>query len=42
MEIKTFNFGKFEISLSQDDPEAVFSFSSQRGHKGTVYRRYEF
>ena len=42
MEIKTFNFGSFQLLQSAEDPEAIFEFTSQRGHKGTVYRRYEF
>jgi hypothetical protein len=42
MEVKTFNFGEFDLNQSHEDPEAIFSFESKRGHCGTVYRRYEF
>lgn len=40
MEVKTFNFGRFSLNQSHEDPDAIFSFESDRGHNGTVYRRY--
>lgn len=42
MEIKLFQFGEFEMDFSQNNPDIVFSFSSQRNHKGIIYRRFEF
>ncbi len=42
MEIKAFTFGKFKLNQAIHDQDSIFSFESDRGHKGTVYRRYEF
>ena len=42
MEIKAFQFGQFKLNQTISDQESIFSFVSDRGHKGTVYRRYEF
>lgn len=42
MEIKLFEFGNFKLNQSNSDPEIIFSFESNRNHRGDVYRRYEF
>ena len=42
MEIKAFQFGQFKLNQTISDQESIFSFESDRGHNGTVYRRYEF
>jgi len=42
MEIKLFLFGEFSFNHSNPDPNVLFSFSSDRGNNGSVYRRFEF
>lgn len=42
MEIKAFQFGKFDLNQQLPDPDAIFGFESARGHSGVVVKRYEF
>jgi hypothetical protein len=40
MEVKLFEFGRFNLNQSHEDPEVIFSFESDRGHNGQIYRRF--
>ena len=42
MEIKTFEFGRFQLNQSHTDPRVIFGFESDRGHSGIIFRRFEF
>lgn len=43
MEIKLFEFGEFSFSNEQsDNSEIIMAFDSKRGHKGFVYKRFDF
>jgi cation-transporting ATPase 13A2 len=43
MEIKLFEFGEFQFSNEQsDNSDIIMAFESERGHKGFVYRRFDF
>lgn len=43
MEIKLFEFGEFKFSNEQSDrADIIMAFDSHRGHKGFVYKRFDF
>ena len=43
MEIKLFEFGQFKFSNEQSDrSDIIMAFDSKRGHKGFVYKRFDF
>lgn len=43
MEIKLFEFGQFKFSNeNSDSSEIIMAFNSDRGHKGFVYKRFDF
>jgi cation-transporting ATPase 13A3/4/5 len=43
MEIKLFEFGNFYFSGENNDKaEVIMSFDSERGHKGAVFKRFDF
>lgn len=43
MEIKLFEFGNFYFSNeNNDNADIIMSFDSERGHKGSVFKRFDF
>lgn len=43
MEAKLFEFGEFQVSQENRHHEHIlFSFDSKRGHRGDVYKRFDF
>ena len=42
MEVKLFEFGEFQVSNDSHHENVLFSFESKRGHRGDVYKRFDF